>query len=107
MDEGIAKERETEEDEERGKNESSRLGEGRLFVLGVNIIAVLYSRTQLERHCCSHLVIQNTKTHTDSKWTSIQVRNPFQFLDGLLCRRQKSRFCSPVCLRQTCSSLWY
>lgn len=65
MDEGIVKDRETEEDEERGKNESSRLGEGRLFVLGVNIVqvAVLYSRTQLERHRCSHLVIH---THSDS-----------------------------------------
>lgn len=36
-DEGRAKESETEEDEERGKKESSRLGEGRLFFLGVNM----------------------------------------------------------------------
>lgn len=35
---GSAKESETEEDEERGKKESSRLGEGRLFFLGVNIV---------------------------------------------------------------------
>lgn len=40
MDEGTVKDRETEEDEERGKNESSRLGEGRLFVLGVNIVQI-------------------------------------------------------------------
>lgn len=36
--EGRAKEREMEEDEERGKKESSRLGEGRLFFLGVNMV---------------------------------------------------------------------
>lgn len=40
-DEGRAKDRETEEDEERGKNESSRLGEGRLVFLGVNIVVVV------------------------------------------------------------------
>lgn len=37
VDEGRAKESETEEDEERGKKESSRLGEGRLVFLVVNI----------------------------------------------------------------------
>lgn len=37
VDEGRAKESETEDDEERGKKESSRLGEGRLFSLGLNI----------------------------------------------------------------------
>lgn len=37
MDEGRAKESETEDEEERGKKASSRLGEGRLFFLGLNI----------------------------------------------------------------------
>lgn len=36
--EGRAKEREMDEDEERGKKESSRLGEGKLFFLGVNMV---------------------------------------------------------------------
>lgn len=35
---GRAKDSDTEEAEERGKKESSRLGEGRLFFLGVNIV---------------------------------------------------------------------
>lgn len=35
VDEGRPKERETEEEGERGKNESSKLGEGRLFLLNI------------------------------------------------------------------------
>lgn len=38
MDGGSAKDRDTDEDEDRGKKESSRLGEGRLVFLGVNIL---------------------------------------------------------------------
>lgn len=35
VDEGRPKERDTEEEGERGKKESSRLGEGRLFLLNI------------------------------------------------------------------------
>lgn len=38
VDGGSVKDRDTDEDEDRGKKESSRLGEGRLVFLGVNIL---------------------------------------------------------------------
>lgn len=74
-DEGRANERETEEDEERGKKESSRLGEGRLFFLGVNIVDRLVG---VSWKASSQVLVLAIRTHTGGTAVNFcQIQNPF------------------------------
>ena len=87
-DEGRAKERETAEDEERGKKESSMLGEGRLFFRGVNM------------------------TDTGACWNQLGSIHPGSWTCNLHSNRKSSdaewfsaypRFSSQRCQRSWCS----
>lgn len=74
-DEGRANESETEEDEERGKKESSRLGEGRLFFLGVNIVDGLVG---VSWKASSQVLVLVIHTHTGGTAVDFcQIQKPF------------------------------
>lgn len=123
VDEGSAKEREMEEDEERGKKESSRLGEGRLLFLGVNIVGsfwLLQVESIMEPCICNPH--SNGRLVSSHGFFFSQKKNLFcefvlvwgrvvgsRFSDIILCKSRSSQQCKfpkcwypPLLLRKHC-----